>query len=344
MYNHHFNQMSRLQKLALCFIHSEMSFTDHVSAMLKLHELKKRNKVLHQMCLSLIDRFGEIDALDILKLEASFVANGPKIYTLTPFTCEALENVEMNFDAQDYRQPFPVIGLDYTREHMEKRFIKNNIFMTVKTKEDKTFQMVPDYALLACMEDPITNLLLGIRLKSFTPVQGFEAAYLKLQIPLKKLKTLEDIIDLPMPESNHRKLNEEEKVFYLSVLRTICNMSMLILDGGQHEFPDNHKERLLARTVKNPKSRKDKFDFRVRPQHYTLKQDIPLLRRQPNIYDKSDNVTGIKVEPHWRSGHWRNQRIGEGRVSVQRRLIPPVFVNKRYFTGDLSNTIVNYRE
>jgi hypothetical protein len=51
-----------------------------------------------------------------------------------------------------------------------------------------------------------------------------------------------------------------------------------------------------------------------------------------NTYKKSANrnneTSNINVSPHWRRGHWRNQRYGENLVEKKLIWIKPVIVNR----------------
>jgi hypothetical protein len=342
MYNHHFSQLCKDIKRAYCFMAESISKTDLKTALVLVKDLAKKDPRLFAGLNAVLDFHSNITKdPNLLKLESQFIATGPKLYMLSPLTCESLENVELNFSMNEYRQPFPIIGLDYSKEHWEQRYIKNNIFLPLHDKDLGTFHLVPDYALMKCDKDS-SRIDLAVRMKTLEKMKGCLISYLTISVDNNSEKTLEECFDKEL-ESKETLLNQEEKIFLKSIFRTICNMSMIILDKGQQEIPNKYREKLAARVSKGIKNKDDEFELRVHPQVFTFKQNIKLFQQQ-NDYENEGNKTGIKVKPHWRSGHWRDQRYGTGRASVRRKLILPIFVNKQYFNGNLSDTVVNYRE
>lgn len=341
MYKHRLNQFSKLDKQAICFIHERLqplaeTFTEEMQ-----YSLYRENPLLFDHAIQILNTYQEaINDCKILLLESEFLSRGPKLYTLKPSTCEALENVELNFDIDHYRQPFPIIGLDYSQEHMEQRFIKNNIFLT--SDQLAGVQFVPDYALLKHTQDSMRTLEFCVRMKPLNKNDSHVLSYLQLFITLGTGVTIEGGYQNLVNE-DALNFSPQEEMFVRSILRTMCNMSMLTLERGQRETPDPHREKLLARVEKGVKNDNDLFELKTRPQNFTLNQDIDLFRRK-DVYVRSGNKTGKKVRPHWRNGHWRSQRHGEKWSLLKQIFVEPVYVNVKYLEGSLSDTMVNYRE
>ena len=345
MYKHRLNQLTKLDKQALCFIAKNInlkaiSFTDELH-----NRLNKENPLLYRHAIKLLNEHqNEVGDCNILLLESEFLSRGPKLYTLQPSTCEALENVELNFDIDHYRQPFPIICLDYSQEQLEQRFIRNNIFLSSDQKELAGVQFVPDYALLKHTQGSAHELEFYVRMKPFKKCNNekYITSHIQICLQIKEGKTIEEGYQ-HLTDKGILKFTTFENMFVKSILRTMCNMSMLILERGQREIPDPHREKLLARVEKGVKNDNDLFELKTRPQNFTLNQDIDLFRRK-DVYVRSGNKTGKKVRPHWRNGHWRSQRHGEKWSLLKQIFVEPVYVNVKYLEGSLSDTMVNYRE
>jgi len=345
MYKHRLNQATKLVKQTVCFIYEKLKTVAHSMDEEKLNNLSEEYPLLFPRALKLLDAYeNAFNDCSVLLMESEFLSRGPKLYTLQPSTCEALENVELNFDIDHYRQPFPIIGLDYSQEHMEQRFIKNNIFLSNEQKDLVSYQLVPDYALLKHVEDSMRTLEFCVRMKALKEGTSNDQvmSYLQLHITVEKGKTIEEGYQ-HLIDTGDLKFSPQEHMFVKSILRTMCNMSMLILERGQREIPDPHREKLLARVEKGVKNDNDLFELKTRPQNFTLNQDIDLFRRK-DVYVHSGNKTGKKVRPHWRNGHWRSQRHGEKWSLLKQIFVEPVYVNVKYLEGSLSDTMVNYRE
>ena len=49
------------------------------------------------------------------------------------------------------------------------------------------------------------------------------------------------------------------------------------------------------------------------------------IEREPTV--EGEDQPGSTVRPHWRRGHWRRQRCGEGLIRIDLTWIKPVIVN-----------------
>lgn len=342
MYNHYLSQMPKLEKEARCLLHELLSYPDVETKERRAVEVNRTRPELLREIDDILKFYMEVlKRKEVLFLEAAFLANGPKLYTLEPSTCEALENVEMTFDSDYYRQPFPIIGLDYTKEHIENRFIKNKIFLTVTEPEVGMVQMVPDYALLHHKEDTF-RLSMGIAMKPLNVKAKYVVSCLHAIIILLPGKTLEESY-AEFEKSESCRFTDPEKVFVKTILRTMCNMSMLILEHGQRELPDARREKLVAKVSRGGRNENEAFELRTRPQNFAMKQNIELFQKR-DVYVGSGNKTGRTVKPHWRNGHWRCQRHGVKLQMVKRVFIKPVYVNVLNLDGSLADTMVTYRE
>lgn len=81
-------------------------------------------RIMHQ----LTDKGQDIDIISYMSLmqESHAIAQGPKIFHLTTDTCEALENVELNFLCSDYRQPFETVVIEFSDDYATNRMVKND--------------------------------------------------------------------------------------------------------------------------------------------------------------------------------------------------------------------------
>ena len=136
----------RNYKEILCFIHKHKM----IKVISQADEAKNNliyppndpsdRELFSQACsvLALVDQFGDHNDRELcmwgLALDAEIIGDGPKIFHVATNHCEALENVELNFPVEQYRQPFNSFVLEFDEDYSNNRLVQDDYNYTNLTK------------------------------------------------------------------------------------------------------------------------------------------------------------------------------------------------------------------
>ena len=247
--------------------------------------------------------------------KSKLIAEGPKVLRPTTDQCEALEHVDVNLSFDEYEQPFPVflveIPEDY-RRHIAERF-GHPCPRLVMLFHDRATQ----YIIPSCENgtgEPMTMTILS---------------------PRTKWKSIEDALQFcPVTDGADIRLG---KVLY----RIAMNFGLLLTrygvrDCGPVDPAAYAKQQEIARRKKGHKADRARRLLENTVTRIDFEQDVIFFDNQSS--GAMSTGIGAAKRPHWRRGHFRRQRFGEGHSKRQLIFIRPCFVNSETFDRDLADT------
>ncbi len=251
------------------------------------------------------------------------IAGGPKLFQPTVEDCEALENTQCSIAFNDYKQPYQVVIIEFPEEY------KNKLAGLYKMKQG------PSHAFVHYENN------------KFIAVHAFfdKNNVLSHITPARpEYKTIEDAITY-----NRRAEDNEVKVAELAQ-RLAVNFCMVmtlmgIKDQGPLDQKSYEKAKKLARSSNSEESRQGKKLLAATVNCITFIQKIKLYEEEvaaPTTIHEDGEGYHRSPKPHWRRGHYRNQRCGVQLTETRLVFIKPVLVRASVFAGDLSDTEVTY--
>jgi hypothetical protein len=133
------------------------------------------------------------------------------------------------------------------------------------------------------------------------------------------------------------------------IQRLALNFSLMMTHAGvrvrgpvrPHAFRKHQK---LARGTNRRSARKAERFLSSMPFVVEFEQEVRFFEDRTHAVSDGtgEDSTGRLVRPHWRRGHWRNQRHGPGRSFTKLVFIRPMLVNKNFMLGDASKTRTTY--
>jgi hypothetical protein len=263
------------------------------------------------------------------------LAEGPKVFTFDPLTCEALENFDLSVSTADYLQPFPSVVIELPPDYTKKRIVPF---------EEGTH--APDF-LIARHEPEAGCVMVTMHLTS--------GQVLTRLLKLDPDWTLEEMWakgEHTWDAKDTLGMTPEETALGSALSKLALNVCLMATAYGVRCLgPANpsHFERLkrhakLARKRGRDQQEKAEMELRTTPVRYAFAQEVTLYHREPGeVRTAGNGAGGWTVTPHFRRGHWRWQPCGPGRQERRRVAIPSVLVNAHLFLGSLADTVATYR-
>jgi hypothetical protein len=237
-----------------------------------------------------------------------WLTDGPKVFRPTLVQCQALENVEVRLNFEDYAQPYPALMVELPENDDYAPFIDVICFQS-------------EHML-------IFNLLSKGRTDDITTIIG------KYQ-------------NRGLLEESFQRYDEScaslQKIA-ARALRVAAN-SCLALVG--HEITTGYlfsKEVENDRRLAGEQTDRGERARQRLPLHAMLvafQRDVVLHKTEGGHL--AGDPTGREVGCHWRRGHYTMQPYGPGNSLRKRRLRLPVMVRADKFLGNLSDTVTTMR-
>jgi hypothetical protein len=232
-----------------------------------------------------------------------WLADGPKVFRPTIMQCQAMENIEVRLNFEDYEQPYPAMMIDLP--------------------EGGDYEPFTD---VTCCK---TENLIVFNLRSRGNINDITT-------------TISRYAGRGVIEESFQRYDEscaELQKSAARVLRVAAN-SCLALVGHEtatgYLFPQEvERDRKLAGELTE---RGERARGRL-PLHVTLvafHRDV-VLHKTEGGHSGGDS-TGREVGCHWRRGHYAMQPYGEGRSLRKRILRKPVLIRGDKFLGDVADT------
>lgn len=232
-----------------------------------------------------------------------WLADGPKVFRPTLAQCQALENVEVRLNFEDYEQPYPALMVELPDSGDYKPFTD-----------------------VICFQ---SENLLVFALRTPGNVDDI-------------VTTIARYSNRGMIEESLRRYDEDcsgLQVVAARALRVAIN-SCLALVG--HEIATGYlfpKEVENDRRLAGEKTERGERARGRLPLHVMLmafQREVVLHKTEGG--HSSSNITGREVGCHWRRGHYAMQPYGPGSSLRKRILRLPVLIREDKFLGDISNT------
>lgn len=246
------------------------------------------------------------------------LAFGPKLFTPTLEQFDSMQHVDLNIPISDYRQPFPSMVIATPKEF--KSLLAEYTGIPLGT--------CPDATILHASQtiDGKVMIFSGHHFKD-----GMDNSYFfqdRIEFP-----TIEDAITVYVGEPTPEHL-------YSEIVTRVCLNLMLMLThyGYKETGPFNPQD--YAKHRRKPALQRYAFaDFLT----VDLDKQIVVRQERPPTDAERGEATGRELEPHWRRGHWKNQRHGVKLTLSKRIFVQPVFVRLDRAVGDLSMTKTTYK-
>ena len=136
----------------------------------------------------------------------------------------------------------------------------------------------------------------------------------------------------------------------LHLFRITLNAMRAMTYGKDWKETPLSKSELKARMIFKKQMRKlgsaDRAKAQLRlgtlPTYFEFDQKIPAFEDHRTPQGQAILHGCNAKKPHWRKGHWRQQRTGEGRNESTRVWIKPILINSDRFVGGLKDTKVTF--
>lgn len=236
---------------------------------------------------------------DVLCMEslAALCRDGTKVFTASAEQCEALEHVELRLRVEEYRQPYPAMLVRFPKEFVET-ISRDHGFTAPQMIGVRHYEKVNVLFFHGIFHD------LGTR-----PEGTADNCLICVN---SETRTIE--------ESTGKVLDstDREAAGMRRMYRVAANLMLLLADSAHRLVPSGGKTYEKAR-----RTGRDRIELGTHV-HNVVTDTVIIVRR----YEHSEPGDGTHTSPrpHWRKGHWRAQRHGEGNSLVKRIFIRPVFV------------------
>jgi hypothetical protein len=274
------------------------------------------------------------------------LADGPKIFSPNQLELELMEQMSLNIQISDYVQPFETIVIE----------LPDNYIRNMRIECPQAYSNLAGYTMPK-MHQPVLVVLYN------RPDLGAVVT----QVVFDSMQSIKTVL-YPSPDENlndyvcniigdelHQfenteKTSKEELEVVSKVLRACLNYCLLLDEIGVKcvgsNNPSYHSR--LQRYVEVAMKKKDEKKIEeatdnliTHPIHYEIKQKVKLAR-SVKTHNELPEQTGRGMPPHHRRGYYKMQPYGTENSLRKRIRIPPVFVNKHLFLGDLCDTEVRY--
>lgn len=255
---------------------------------------------------------GETSGAMHVYLMANYFGPGPKYFELKPLQFEAMIHTKANFPVCDYEQPFPCVMIEFPK------------------LTDGTWYK--DYIGGIVLKDDIGVCFVLFR------AEGKDVGGM-FRIREDQTFLMEDGLQ-EVRQSFGGDLGDS--VFHGAKI-LFNTMQLAVMLGYDSKGNPKAKELEKARNAKKiSRVAMDRveFEYKSTPICLSFQQHIVLHDETCDSAAHTLGGTGFAKKPHWREGHFAMQPYGEG-LSLRKRIFrKPVFVNRDYFLGKLSNTSV----
>lgn len=274
------------------------------------------------------------------------LADGPKIFAPKQLELELMEEMNLNICMEDYVQPFDTVVIE-----LPNNYVKNKKISCPQAGEISSGTLMPE------AHEPVLVILhhrpefkVVITQVIFSSLQSIKTALYP-----KPTEQLEEYMDGMYNSTfqefeNCDKSSIEELTVVNQVVRACMNYCLLLDEVGiRHVGADNpaYHDRLRRYvSVASKKQDRDKIqnavdNLTMHPQRYQLKQEVKLCRTV-NSHNELPEATGRQMPPHHRRGYYKMQPYGPNNSLRKRIRMKAVFVNKKFFLGELSDTEARY--
>jgi hypothetical protein len=269
---------------------------------------------------------GEL-TLASMYMHYKLLEEGPKFLELNDDYAAAFINTDINIKLSDYSQPFSTMFVVLPKGFSEA-------FEVPAFKESKMHRPT----MVQVHHDPdVRALFISVHFDTGERVTS-------LLIKDEELdRSVENV--LPHEYQDSVGINQEERHTTRLAIRIALNALLLADNNLVSKGPYNkdHYDRLktYVKRARDPlKAASSELECKMHPFVYSFEQHVQTYTITRNNEDSSDGSTSKK--PHWRRGHYRMQRIGEGLIDQKRVRIAPILINADKFMGQIMDAKAIY--
>lgn len=266
----------------------------------------------------------------LLMALARSVAGGPKVFQPTLEDCEALENTACTMAFEDYKQPYPVVIIEFPKEYRQKLA---NLWNVPKGPTHVIVHHEPEKGFITVNAFFDRNNIIS----HITPARP-------------EYKTIEDAITYNQDKPGVRDTGEDFKVAELAQRLAVNFCMVMVLLGVRQVGPldpaSYEKAKKMAKGNKNRELGQKLINSTMYKVEF-IEQKIKLFEEEfvepKKQNEDSDRGTHASPKPHWRRGHYRQQPCGHQFTLRKLVFIKPILVMAKMFTGDIKDTQVTYK-
>jgi hypothetical protein len=279
-------------------------------------------------------------------ITSKVLSEGPKVFRPTQIDFELLEEMRVSLEFEDYVQPFPTMVIELPDSYIKnKRVVCPQAGKIINYAAPAPELHNPMFVVVR--HEPKWKVIL------IQIVFDSEVSIKTLMLPKEHTIIEEYIKGISASEEYAGSLytTPEEWDVATDVMRAALNYCLLVDEvGAKKQGPDNVSNyNRFERYVKVAQKTKDKAriekaaaELLREPVLYTLKQEVKLYRVVSNPSELPVESTGRVVSPHHRRGFYKMQPHGPGNSLRKRIRIPPVFVNKHLYLGEMKDASATY--
>lgn len=274
------------------------------------------------------------------------LADGPKVFSPTMEELTILQEMKLNITIQDYVQPFETVIIELPEGYSNRKIITC----------PQAGQVIDGHLLPEIHKPLIMVLHFRSECQAIMSALIFNSDQsIKTGLVPILDEHLEQYVNSVSGEDTYDYVNTQEStdaelMVTCKVLKACMNYCLLLDEIGiikrGADNPSHHER--LKRYIKvaekggdQKRIEKAKDELLTDPIRYEIKQRIKLYRTV-DCSSELPQTTDKRVAPHHRRGYYKMQPYGTGNSLRKRIRIPAVFVNKKFFFGDVSDTEVSY--
>lgn len=250
------------------------------------------------------------------------ISQGRKVFKPTLEQCLAMEQVDLDFPAIDYTQPFNTWEITLPNDYID------TIYHRFENK--LPYSRIP-YRIIMC-EAP--NKLFIILEITHDNVDFNHSMLLDQEIMENKCARVGTV--------NPTYIEETNACIYIK--RVCLNFGLLLSNNPITLTPtDPHLYKKLIENLhhrKKEKRTRAHLELMKMPNVINFQQSVQVYDIECHPGEKGKS--GIEIRPHWRRGYWRNQHHGVKNSQIKKVFIKPVLVKLNLFKGNVANTMTEY--
>lgn len=285
--------------------------------------------------LALVAMQNGLSAITEMYVMGHFLLEGPKFFSFDARDCEALEHFDLDLPSSEYAQPFPTLMIKLPSDYAQHRIVP------FEHGQHKPTDIIIRH------DRAINRIMILMRMSSTQVLTRI----IRLDQPNSIEEAWKESCRLWEGEEKTLDVNKDEEELSDALCRLALSANLMsMVYGTRRVGPDNpsHFDRLQRHLKVATKSRESEriaratWEVETLPIRYSFSQEVKLYKTERHEEKERGMPTGKHVKPHWRRGHFREQRHGIGLTQVKRIAIAAVLVNADYFLGDKGASSASY--
>lgn len=246
-------------------------------------------------------------------------ARAPRVVKLDRLDAEALENAALTLTWGEYRQPFPVMVVEFPVAYQQSRVVTGEAVGEDGAREGRAS---PALVILH-------QYATGVSIVSVFDTPSVSYGYAQ---NVQREEIEEWFRDPTWHGTGCLSRSVTNATVANNAIRAALNAALLLVNYGTRQLPERKQV-----------ARRRRFNKRHGinepvPRYFTFDQEVRLYKRRDA--EPNPDAQGTPKRPHWRRGHWHRVPAGVGRSERKLAFFPAVLVNAAKLVGDQNNRIV----